>query len=510
MRLFRRFAFLTTLATYFLIFMGGLVRVSGAGMGCPDWPKCFGRWIPPLSLSQLPPDVNPHTFNLTLAWIEYANRLCGMMVGILIVLTAVLALVHYRKVGRILYPTLLAAVLVAFEGWQGSVVVSSGLEPFVVTIHMALSLVIVSLLMYVMQESYHLEYAGGGEESVYPRKVRVWVGLLWLGGILVIVLGSQVREAMARIAETYPLYTSAQWLGMVGLLSDFHLILGVLLALFTLFVGFSLLRLSQRPSLLVKQSVWGLLILIVTQLVLGLIFVVRGTSPILELFHLWIAAIFIGLALVLFSAVKRGREALAERERRFSFVLALAVIAVILAGTFGLAVIGQAEMSRNNLPVYDTVPEFEFTERSGAPFTQLDMLGKINVVDFIFTSCKSICPTMAVEMKSMYDLYSHSDLVQFVSIDVDPANDSLPVMREYLDNLGVTDNRWMFIRGELDQVSKLAEAGFKLSGEFPGGHSSRFVLVDPGGRIRGYYEHLDPDAMDRLRQDIKALAGSFQ
>lgn len=510
MKSFRRFAFLTTLATYFLIFMGGLVRVSGAGMGCPDWPTCFGRWIPPLNASQLPPEINPASFNLTLAWIEYFNRLCGMTVGILIAVTAVLALIYYRKTPRILYPTIAAAVLVAFEGWQGSVVVASELEPFVVTVHMVLSLIIVSLLMYVMQESYHLQYSGGAEESVYPKKVRVWVGLLWLGGILVIILGSQVREAMQRIGEIYPLWSSARWLSRVGLLSDLHLILGVLLALFTVFVGFSLLRLSQRPSLLVKQSVWGMLILIVAQLVLGLAFVVRGTSPILELFHLWIAAIFIGLALVLFSAVKRGREALAERERKFSLVLALAVVAVILAGAFGLAVIGQAEMSRNNLPIMDTVPEFELTERSGEPFDRVDLMGKITVVDFIFTRCKAICPTMAVEMKALYDLYSHSDLVQFLSIDVDPENDSLPVMRQYLDNLDVTDNRWLFIRGEMDEVVALSEQGFKLSGDFPANHSTRFVLVDPQGRIRGYYEHLDSDDMKKLRQDIQALARSFQ
>lgn len=510
MKNFRRFAFLTTLATYFLIFMGGLVRVSGAGMGCPDWPKCFGRWMPPLSTAQLPPDINPHTFNLTLAWIEYFNRLCGMMVGILIVVTAVLALIYYRKTPRLLYPTLAAAVLVAFEGWQGSVVVASELEPFVVTIHMVLSLVIVSLLMYVMQESYHLEYSGGGEESVYPRKVRVWVGLLWLGGILVIILGSQVREAAERIGEIYPLWSSAKWLAMVGLISDLHLILGIVLALFTLFVGFSLLRLSQRPSALVRQSVWGLLILIAAQLVLGLVFVVVGMSPILELFHLWIAAMFIGLALVLLSAVKRGREALVERERKFSMILALALVAVVLAGTFGLAVIGQAEMSRTNLPVMDKVPPFEFTERSGLPFDQLDLMGKITVVDFIFTRCKAVCPTMAVEMKALYELYAHSDLVQFVSIDVDPANDSLPVMRAYLNNLGVTDNRWLFIRGEMAEVRSLSEEGFKLSSDFPANHSPRFVLVDPQGRIRGYYEHLDSAAMKRLRQDIQALARSFQ
>ena len=73
--------------TYLLIFIGGLVRVSGAGMGCPDWPKCFGRWIPPTSLSQLPDYIDPEKFNLVLAWVEYLNRLFGALVGLIILIT---------------------------------------------------------------------------------------------------------------------------------------------------------------------------------------------------------------------------------------------------------------------------------------------------------------------------------------------------------------------------------------------------------------------------------------
>ena len=75
MQLFRNFTLLSTGLTYILIFIGGMVRVAGAGMGCPDWPKCFGRWIPPTSLDQLPDHIDPAKFNLVLAWIEYGNRL---------------------------------------------------------------------------------------------------------------------------------------------------------------------------------------------------------------------------------------------------------------------------------------------------------------------------------------------------------------------------------------------------------------------------------------------------
>ncbi|MFH2054835.1 MAG: COX15/CtaA family protein, partial [bacterium] len=74
MRIFQRFAFVSTFFTYLVIFTGGLVRVTGAGLGCPDWPKCFGSWLPPLSYTDLPPDIDPTQVNLVLTWIEYLNR----------------------------------------------------------------------------------------------------------------------------------------------------------------------------------------------------------------------------------------------------------------------------------------------------------------------------------------------------------------------------------------------------------------------------------------------------
>jgi heme A synthase len=86
---FARLALATTVATYLLILVGALVRASGAGLGCPDWPMCYGRWIPPTSVSQLPAGYDPATFNAILTWTEYTNRLLGVSIGFLIIATAV-------------------------------------------------------------------------------------------------------------------------------------------------------------------------------------------------------------------------------------------------------------------------------------------------------------------------------------------------------------------------------------------------------------------------------------
>ena len=104
----------TTAITYFLILVGGLVRASGAGLGCPDWPRCFGGWIPPMSAADLPPQFDASQFNPTLMWTEYLNRLLGMTVGFLILATVVSAWRHHRREPRILWTAIAALLLTGF------------------------------------------------------------------------------------------------------------------------------------------------------------------------------------------------------------------------------------------------------------------------------------------------------------------------------------------------------------------------------------------------------------
>jgi len=177
---FKRLSIITTIFTYILIFLGGLVRVSGAGLGCPDWPKCFGRWIPPTDVSQLPANMDPGLFNFTLAWIEYVNRLAGVMIGLLIAAVGILAIKNFRHYPKILIPAILAALLVAFQGWQGSQVVASELEPIIVSVHMAIAFVIISLLLYITQQAHYLQSPGLEKSAQYPAGMSRWFGLLWL------------------------------------------------------------------------------------------------------------------------------------------------------------------------------------------------------------------------------------------------------------------------------------------------------------------------------------------
>jgi protein SCO1/2 len=170
-------------------------------------------------------------------------------------------------------------------------------------------------------------------------------------------------------------------------------------------------------------------------------------------------------------------------------------------------VLNWANISRTSIPVLAQLPDFEFTERSGQPFGTPQMQGKINVVDFIFTHCQGPCPIMASKLIELYHLYENSDRIQFVSISVDPERDSLARLRQYAENLGVTDNRWLFLRAPIDDVISLSEEGFMLAADdLPGGHSTKFVLVDHEGNIRGYYDSLDDNSLRLMKTHIKVLA----
>jgi protein SCO1/2 len=158
------------------------------------------------------------------------------------------------------------------------------------------------------------------------------------------------------------------------------------------------------------------------------------------------------------------------------------------------------------LPILASLPPFEMYDHRGQEVDRDLFTGKISVVDFIFTSCQGPCPIMAVNMKSLYDHYSDESMVQFVSITVDPENDTYDVLQNYALAQGINDSRWIFLRNDLEKVVKLSEDGFFLSAaNLPMGHSVKFVLVDSKGNIRKYYSGTDPEDTERLSRSIQSL-----
>ena len=163
-----------------------------------------------------------------------------------------------------------------------------------------------------------------------------------------------------------------------------------------------------------------------------------------------------------------------------------------------------------DLTVYGTAPEFSLTERSNRTVTRQELAGKVWIADFIFTNCGGVCPLMTAQMRKLQDQLPTD--IHFVSFSVDPANDTPEILADYAARNGADPNRWLFLTGDRDTMFKVSKEGFKLAVDDTMGteqepitHSTRFVLVDRQGQIRGYYGMEDADAMSRLIADARKL-----
>ncbi len=183
----------------------------------------------------------------------------------------------------------------------------------------------------------------------------------------------------------------------------------------------------------------------------------------------------------------------------------------------GLRYSARPERALDGLGGFGTVPDFSLVERSGRSVKLSDLQGKIWISNFIYTSCKDSCPTQSAEMARLQGELKHKADFRLLSITVDPERDTPKALSRYADRFGADPKRWLFLTGEKEEIYRLAQQGFHLSAVPVSNdegkndpafiHSSRFVLVDDKAEIRGYYVSTDPDALRRLRRDLKTLLG---
>lgn len=303
----RRFQFvglLTVAAVYLLILVGGVVRSTGSGMGCPDWPKCFGTWIPPTQASQLPVDykeiytaqrvaknqklartlerlgfkqvagnifAHPSQyietdFNPIKTWIEYVNRLLGALIGVFVFAAVVAARPYWRRDRLVFWLALAAFLLTGVQGWLGSLVVSTNLLPVMVTVHMGLALLIVALLLYAVDRARRQGVGAGLAVEPAPIETGFRLGL-WLALLLTftqIVLGTQVREQVDVVSAAAGYLGREAWVGKLGGIFRVHRSVSVLVLVLNAYLSYELWQLGQlrlRQLALTTLSLIGLEIL---------------------------------------------------------------------------------------------------------------------------------------------------------------------------------------------------------------------------------------------------------
>jgi len=159
---------------------------------------------------------------------------------------------------------------------------------------------------------------------------------------------------------------------------------------------------------------------------------------------------------------------------------------------------------------YGLVPSFQLTNQNGQPFGSPQLSGKIWIADFIYTTCPGPCPMISSRMSELQKPLDKSD-VHLVSFSVDPEKDAPEVLRRYAEKLQAEPGRWDFLTGPKSVIYKLSHDGFKLAvsdGSDALGlpvHSTRMVLVDRHGQIRGYYDATEPEAITKLLADTNHL-----
>ncbi len=302
----------------FLIFMlfviGGLVRSTGSGMGCPDWPKCFGEYIPPTSEADLPNDYESffkeqritktkrftalldaiglkekaqeirssgqlhetHQFNVVKAYVEYINRLWGALTGIIVFICFLLSIKYIRSNSKVFWFTLSGFIFVFVNALLGAVVVNSNLIGGIVTLHFIAAFA--SIAFFILARRYALQEPFTHVDS---STRSVGIALLILSSIQV-VLGAEVRELYDMVV---PIATITQRINAMYPTFQWHAILGAIVLAVSIY---QYIKLPKRNK--ISNSAKWIMLLSIGQMVWGPLALLEFSASISKLFHISLGA----------------------------------------------------------------------------------------------------------------------------------------------------------------------------------------------------------------------------
>lgn len=315
MKRFRIMLSITVGAVLFLILVGGIVRSTGSGLGCPDWPKCFGQYIPPTDISQLPADYKEifkvagreiADFDPFKTWIEYINRLIGVLIGIFALLTAVFSLFVYRIDAKLTWLSLLGLLLIIIAGGVGAVVVRTHLSTGIITFHMVLALA--TLLVYIGTLTRSKRDQITFDRGAATKSFWIWGSILLFLTLTQTILGTQVREEVDVVAEAMGEESRSMWLEALGAVYSVHKFFyyAVVAAFIAWFLEVRKKFGRVKPIMNILYILGAVLL---TEIAFGISMNNFGIPPILQPLHLLFATILIAgefsvLGLVFFSKTK--------------------------------------------------------------------------------------------------------------------------------------------------------------------------------------------------------------
>jgi len=334
---FKSFAKLTLVSIFLIIVAGSVVRMTGSGMGCPDWPKCFGFVIPPTSVDQIeweaeksffegqmiiyeeqlwsaksnfvsgekykPDNWTLYTkhdyakFNPAHTWTEYINRLIGAISGVLTFIMLFMSFRYWKTKRKIVSLSALVVFLMGFQGWLGATVVYSVLQPVQITIHMLMALLIVALMVYLISE---LPESSTKNSLVFDKRLnrvlKIAIGL----SLVQIVLGTQVRQLIDEISSSLDYGQRELWIGLAGNTFKVHRSFAIVLVFINGLLFFRNYKLNLGFQLV--NAVFAVVIL---EVVSGVVLAYLDMMALMQPIHLVAASVLFVLQIALYFQLKK-------------------------------------------------------------------------------------------------------------------------------------------------------------------------------------------------------------
>jgi len=268
MQAYIRYTKFVLVFVFIVIAAGGIVRTTQSGMGCPDWPRCFGMWIPPTDASQLPVDFEKylskqdidHTFNVYHTWVEYINRLLGALLGLFIIIHVAWSYRKFFKTNSaIFWWSLGLLLLTGFQGWLGKRVVDANLAVVKITTHMLVALLIAAIPIIILRLL-------NNHKPVLQKQLVALANVALILITLQIVVGTEVREQIDIISKNLNYEQRSLWIQGLDYWFKIHQLMSWLVAGSSVYLFWKALSFQQ----LHKVAYW-LLLAIVGTMLMGLL-----------------------------------------------------------------------------------------------------------------------------------------------------------------------------------------------------------------------------------------------
>ena len=328
---FIRISFITICSLFLLILAGGIVRSTGSGMGCPDWPKCFDQWVPPTEVSQLPenyreqylekrlhknerfanlleklgyaetanalrndPSVKAtEEFDVANTYTEYINRLIGALTGLFMFLMLIFSIPLMKQHLRVFLLSIFILILTLFQAWFGSIVVTTNLVSWTITVHMVLAIVILGLVIYTYSvvKYKHLEPVKVSIPNLRVASLITWIAIVLT--MLQIVWGTELRESIDYYADFWKGTNRGAWVELTGFIFKLHRSFSIILVLLSIYttwyirIHFGAIKRLRRFS---SAAILILLIQIVTGIILANFALPQALQPV----HLLLSTLLVG------------------------------------------------------------------------------------------------------------------------------------------------------------------------------------------------------------------------